>query len=250
MIFYFSGTGNSQYAASKLAREEEKVISITECVRQRNFHIEIEDDDTLGFVFPVYYGGLPSLIQEFLNHVKFQGKPAYTYSVITCGANAYGAGEMLADRLREQDIELQAVYQVVMPDNYIVMYSIQTPEEEEAILATAENRLNFIEKQIQSQEKTALSANKTAKLITSLMYPMYAKGRKTKKFWTDDRCVSCGVCEQRCPSQAIKLIDGKVTWVKDQCAHCMACARCNAIQYGNKTAERRRYTHPMLRKKH
>ena len=38
MIFYFTGTGNSLYAAQKLADEGEKIISIVDALRSKAFH--------------------------------------------------------------------------------------------------------------------------------------------------------------------------------------------------------------------
>jgi flavodoxin len=40
MIFYFSATGNSKYAAQKLATETgEALLSITDCVKNQNSHM-------------------------------------------------------------------------------------------------------------------------------------------------------------------------------------------------------------------
>ena len=37
MIFYFTGTGNSLFAAQKLAEEGEEIISIVEALRSKTF---------------------------------------------------------------------------------------------------------------------------------------------------------------------------------------------------------------------
>ena len=57
MIFYFSGTGNSLYAARKVAEEqEEKVISIASEYKNEDSVLEylFKEDELLGFVFPIY----------------------------------------------------------------------------------------------------------------------------------------------------------------------------------------------------
>ena len=38
MIFYFTGTGNSCFAARKLADEGEKIVSIVDALRSKAFH--------------------------------------------------------------------------------------------------------------------------------------------------------------------------------------------------------------------
>ena len=55
MIFYFTGTGNSLYAAQKLADEGEKIISIVDALRSKAFHYTLNAGEKLGFVFPVYF---------------------------------------------------------------------------------------------------------------------------------------------------------------------------------------------------
>ena len=55
MIFYFTGTGNSLYAAQKLADDGEKIVSIVDALRSKTFHYTLKDNEPLGFVFPVYF---------------------------------------------------------------------------------------------------------------------------------------------------------------------------------------------------
>jgi ferredoxin len=66
------------------------------------------------------------------------------------------------------------------------------------------------------------------------------------KFYVDENCTSCGICEQVCPVNNIKIIEGKPEWLH-QCQQCLACINyCpeEAIQYGNKTLTTGRYYHP------
>ena len=59
MIFYFTGTGNSLYAARKLADEGEQIVSIVEALRSKVFHYTLSEGEKLGFVFPVYFYRCP-----------------------------------------------------------------------------------------------------------------------------------------------------------------------------------------------
>lgn len=66
MIFYFSGTGNSAWAAKNLSQTlEEKLYSIPKEMQQADNSKEdllsyfIEPDECVGFVFPVYSWGPP-----------------------------------------------------------------------------------------------------------------------------------------------------------------------------------------------
>ena len=56
----------------------------------------------------------------------------------------------------------------------------------------------------------------------------------TLKFYANDKCVGCSVCEKVCNLQSITLVDKKPTW-KKECTRCLACIHscpAKAIQYG------------------
>ncbi len=68
--------------------------------------------------------------------------------------------------------------------------------------------------------------------------------RSAKPFFADDGCTGCGICAASCPASAITMKNGRPAWA----AQCYQCLRCinecpqQAIQYGKRTAGRRRYS--------
>lgn len=69
--------------------------------------------------------------------------------------------------------------------------------------------------------------------------------QKTDLFYATDNCISCGLCEKLCPDTVIQMKEGKPTWNRGHCTHCMSCIQnCpkKAIEFGMLTKERRRYT--------
>lgn len=250
MIFYFTGTGNSYAAALQLQlRLGDEIANITECVQEKKYSFEIKNGESVGIVCPVYYGGLPSIVVEFLNEVQFGGDPDHIYGVLTCGGTEANAGGMLRKLLKQRGYDLSACWIIKMPANYAILYE---PTKEEAvgpILEKAGDELEEIIGRIKKREKMTFSTNPVKSIMTSIMYPMYEKARTTKGFYTDDQCIGCGVCAGRCPVKAIEMIDHKPVWVKDKCVFCMSCVRCGAIQYKDKMIGRRRYRHPVFEKK-
>ena len=68
MIFYFSGTGNTKWAASKLAAAtHDSLISIAPYMRADDTKHDmaepftLQEDERLGFVFPVHGWRVPRL---------------------------------------------------------------------------------------------------------------------------------------------------------------------------------------------
>lgn len=65
MIFYFTATGNSKFIAEKIAFEiGERLINITYCIQEGRYTFELEENETIGFVVPVYFWGLPIIVAE------------------------------------------------------------------------------------------------------------------------------------------------------------------------------------------
>lgn len=71
MIFYFSATGNSKYVASRLANAlDSEMISVADCLKSGRLSFEIQTDERVGFVFPTYAWGLPSVAREFMQRME------------------------------------------------------------------------------------------------------------------------------------------------------------------------------------
>ena len=79
MIFYFSGTGNTKWAAARLAAAtHEDLIPIVPYMRDDDSSHNIaepfilKENERLGFVFPVHGWRVPKLVREFIGRMKVQ----------------------------------------------------------------------------------------------------------------------------------------------------------------------------------
>ena len=249
MIFYFSGTGNSFYVAERLHESENReLINIADAVNEKQFKYSVADGEKVGIVFPVYFWGLPTIVSEFISHLTIEnpGKP-FIYTVITCGSAIGNAGKMLSKLLKERGLQLDSVFSVKMPDNYVMMFTLADEKKQNLTLQSAEKEIKKIAEHLKANEKNDFSNRGHFAPLTPLAYKLYGIYRKTKKFYATDKCTNCGLCEKICPSKAIEMTSKKPEWVKEKCSHCTACInRCptKAIQYGNSTEKRERYTNP------
>ena len=82
MIFYFSGTGNTKWAAARLAAAtHEDLIPIAPYMRADDSGHNIaepfilKENERLGFVFPVHGWRVPKLVREFISKMKIQREP-------------------------------------------------------------------------------------------------------------------------------------------------------------------------------
>lgn len=239
MIYYFSATGNSKHAAEVIAMKTgDTAVDIVDALKNG---LPENNNEKTGIIFPVYFWGLPEIIKRFASKVK-NSLGSYVYCVITCGANTGSADKMLEKALGRK---LDYCFSLRMPDNYVVMYDPCKKEKAQKFLRHADKEIDIICEDINKGEvkKGGSSGGMINSIFVSKLYdPM----RKTKKFFADDNCVSCGLCEKICPEEAIVIENGKPKWTKKKCQHCTACInRCpaKAIQYGKKTSERGRYNY-------
>ena len=156
MIFYFSGTGNTKWAASKLAAAtREDLISIAPYRRADDSSHNLaepfilKENERLGFVFPVHGWRVPKLVREFISKMKIQREPIqretsdattenkakaedslknrpFAYCVCTAG-DSIGLTIENLNEVISQNPSLQALgitevsssYSLIMPESYI-----------------------------------------------------------------------------------------------------------------------------------
>ena len=91
MIFYFSGTGNSLWAARQVGEAfGERLISIADELRRPEAALAypLRDDERVFFVFPVHSWGPAVLVTRFIARLRldrYRDQPVY--ALCTCGDN-------------------------------------------------------------------------------------------------------------------------------------------------------------------
>ncbi len=248
MVIYFSATGNTKYVAERLAELlEDEACDLCPRIRGNDFS-QVDCGKTLVVCSPVHISGLPKFLSDYLKRVSFSG-PTVAYGVLTDGGYAGIAGHQLKKILKKKGMRFGGFAEFVLPGIHITSITsrkIGVEEIESRIRVTSE-RLPEIARAIGSGE--ALTGKRTllpeVALTEALMPGLRFVGLRTRKFWASDQCVSCGLCERVCPVVAITMCDGRPTWNMSHCAHCMACIHnCpkEAIEYGDITKDKRRYT--------
>ena len=252
MIFYFTGTGNSLYAAKQIGKVlEDEPIAIQQCMKNNQYHFTLMENESIGFVFPCYFFGLPSIVIDFIQKLELANyNKHYIYAVSTCGGNIGNAFSLLRRKLSQRKWHLNAGFELIMPDNYILQFNLLPDKEKmEQLLKNTDPQLDDIYKYILHQKDNKSKSNFKGWLSTTFTYPFYNFVRSTKKYYANENCNGCGNCAKYCPLNMIEMKENKPVWKQGKCTQCIACIhRCpqKAAQYRGKTESRGRYVHPIL----
>ena len=131
-IYWFSGTGNTLYAAREFAKSfpDAELHSIASLDRSEDI---VFDADVTGIFFPVYCMGIPHIMEQFLARVlPRKDEPAANISMPSALRRISGRCASGGRRYAgEKNINLNACFHIRMPSNYIPLSALRmrTPDD-------------------------------------------------------------------------------------------------------------------------
>ena len=254
MIFYFSGTGNTRWAATMLANATgERLLFIPEEL-EGTCEYTLEADERIGFCFPVHGWQPPRIVRDFVDklimHTPSSIHQHYSYILCTCGDSTGLAVKILADQLSTKDILIQSCQSLIMPESYVClpfMYT-DTPDREREKKEKAKIELEKYAKVVVSRQigYSQLVLGLTPWTFSHIIGAYFNRFMITnRKFTVDtDVCIHCGRCAKECPANDITFNNIPI-WKKDSsCTCCLSCYHhcpVHAINYGRITRKRGQY---------
>lgn len=259
MIFYFSGTGNTRWAARQLAEATgerllfipDELTAATETGTASEISYTLAPGETVGFAFPVYAWGPPPLVLDFIARLDLRGyNGQYCFSVCTCGDDMGRTRNILSRALARKHIRLDAGFFLVMPDCYVALpgFDVDSDEERSGKLAQAPNQLQHILQMIRERQRRHFEEKPGGfpGVKSYVIRPFFNRYLITDRpFHTDNRCISCGKCAKACPVHNIVMDGGAPRW-SGHCTGCLACYHhcpTHSLQFGKRTSGKGQYLH-------
>ncbi|MBU5592195.1 EFR1 family ferrodoxin [Clostridium sp. MSJ-4] len=247
IIYYFTGTGNSMMIAKEVANVlgNTEIRSLAKETKKENKEI---DANKIGFVFPLYFSGVPEVVERFIKRTNF--KADYFFSIVTRGGSPGFAVKQVSDLLEEKNLRLNYSVYIKMPSNYIRLYDMKDENINFKIIRRAQEEIKTTAHNIKNNKNNKVRDNILYYTLSKGFYKHWRKNLNTKdtNMHVDEKCTSCGLCMKICPVSNISMIDSKPMW-NHKCQDCMACVQLcpvRAVQIGKKTIYRKRYKNPYV----
>lgn len=239
IIYYFSPTGNTKWAANKFKdsfKKENIMVEVKSMEKTEN--VDLTGYDFIIIGTPVHAEAAPKLVTDFIDKLpEGQGMKAIVYS--TQGASSAAAADIISDMLEKKEYNIMAQTYIRMANNYY--FSVGKEPTEEKInknLAEGEKKIALVTSEF-------IKGNKYKNCVSFIRIAMgkvSGKGfnrylpKLSTRLTSTDECTKCGLCLRNCPHKNITFENGHAVFH----TYCMMCARCihicpkNAIRYKGK----------------
>lgn len=242
MVFYYTATGNSLFAAKHFSSEP---VSIPQELKKERLEYT---DRQIGIVCPIFSGDLPKTVWEFIKQASFTTN--YFYMILTYGMSASDAAVHISEKCRRIGIKIDYICTVKTVDNYLPGFDMEQQitmdKHEEEQLSMAAQAVRSEKHEISPPEK----GGRALKIAVALQNKMFPSLNNGSRLVVTDSCTGCGICSKVCPTGNLYVESGKAKRRRKACDFCLACApncpqKVITIEKGDKNPKAR-YRNPHI----
>ncbi len=252
MIYNFSCTGNTEWAAKKISAaigEELRPIPIEPLDQS----ITLQPHETIGLCFPVHGWRPPLPVREFARRcLSHHPENHYCWILCTAGDDIGETIDIIQKDLASCHLHADSVFSLLMPNTYVGLPFMDVDKEEvvKKKIANAKEKLDICIRHIQNRDTgiSLLDTSRWPRINSRILGHLFVKKLTRDTPFTVDHnaCIHCGLCAGKCPVENIKMSDDHhPTWLHNgRCLTCFACYHhcpANAIQWGKATRKKGKY---------
>lgn len=250
-IYTFSATGTGLKIAKDISKNLDncEIISIAKIMQQKKWSIE---GDTVGFVFPCFYGEMPQIVRRFVNDAE-NIDIGYSFAVATAGGDIGYSLKKLNEALSKRNNKLDYGRGIIVGDSYMNgwYYDMIFPSDKQLAknVQTAKTQAKIIAEDIKNKSLGLDKPSYRGYITPIIISPKrYVKDTSIydSEFSVSDACTGCEICARVCPVDNIEITDKKPAF-SHNCQRCMACIQLcpeSAFLINKKPMNKKKYIHP------
>lgn len=223
---YFSGTGNSRYAAELFCREYDK-DAIAYTIEDDDVLKAVNSADVIVFSYPVQFSTVPKIMRDFVTNNKELWRNKKIFVIATMGLFSGDGAGMLGRLLESYGAEVIGGLHLKMPDSIADEKALKRPlEKNKELVIQAGQKIKECVRQLKEGHPPLEGMGLLYRLAGFFRQRLYF-GHKTKKYSSKlkidkEKCIGCGKCEKLCPMENIVIVGQKAV-SGDRCTMCYRC---------------------------
>ena len=223
---YFSGTGNSKYAAEVFCKEYDKESGVYS-IEDTEALTVVTESDLIVFAYPVQFSTVPKILRDYITDNSELWMNKRVFIIATMGLFSGDGAGMLGRLLQSCGAKVIGGLHLKMPDSIADEKALKRPiEKNKELVKQAKQKIKESVKRLKAGDPTQEGIGVFYRLAGFFGQRAYF-GHKTKwyssKLKVDtDKCIGCGLCEKLCPMKNINIKDQKAV-SSDRCTMCYRC---------------------------
>lgn len=214
MIFYFTGTGNSLYAAKYL---DDEAVSIPQVISRDRLCFRA---DRIGISAPIYGHEMPRMVKDFIRRAELETD--YLYLILTYGSRHANAVELAEKVFQESGKKADYIRTVLMADNFLPGFDMEEQKaEDKHVREQLEEIRRDVRAKIHRIEEVTGADRRAHDGYMAMVHG------QPETVWADfdftEQCIGCGLCQKVCPAGCIHLQNRRAVRNAENCQACMAC---------------------------
>lgn len=233
LLLYFSGTGNTQYIATKLKEELEKHNHLVSIKSIEHGDVE-EDADLIGIGYPIYAFNAPLILEKYLKKQNIMCSKYFIFKTSGEPLRINNSSSKIIKRImKKKKSAFQGEYHLIMPYNILFRFEDEFVQK---IMYYNDLYIKYIAMNINSNKYDSIKSNVFISMFAFILRLQRLGALvNSKRYKIDEKkCINCQKCLKECPVSNITLKDNKYVFGKE-CQMCMRCSfNCptNAIKIG------------------
>ena len=223
---YFSGTGNSKYAAELFCKEYDKE-SVAYSIEDTEALAAVADANLIIFVYPVQFSTVPKIMRDYISDHNELWKNKKVFIIATMGLFSGDGSGMLGRLLKKCGAELIGGLHLKMPDSIADEKALKRPlEKNRELVKQADQKIKESVRRLKAGNPTQEGIGvlyRLAGYFGQRAYFGHKTGSYSSKLKIDnDKCIGCGLCAKLCPMKNITIKEHKAVSY-DRCTMCYRC---------------------------